>query len=310
MTQFQLGVFGRVLGATMLVLLGACLPGGDPLLPDDGDGVGGSGGGGGTGPAALRCVKAGCSNQLCLSALDVAQGGGGSDCEWREEYACYQKAACEPQPDGTCGFTPTPALSACLSGAGGGTCTQGGRVYKDGESVPSGDCNSCTCSNGAIQCTLIACNPQPVITCMHGGRVYQPGDTFQDDKSCNKCTCHENGGVSCTEINCPLPAPQPACRRTGCSGQICADRDVASTCEWREEYACYKTAPCERQVDGTCGFTPTDALKMCLAKVGVCEYGGRTYRVGDTFAATDGCNTCSCTESGFVACTRRACPAP
>ncbi len=38
-----------------------------------------------------------------------------------------------------------------------------------------------------------------------------------------------------------------------------------------------------------------------------CSYGGQTYQTGDQFEATDGCNTCSCSESGSVACTKRAC---
>jgi hypothetical protein len=35
-------------------------------------------------------------------------------------------------------------------------------------------------------------------------------------------------------------------------------------------------------------------------------YGGRTYVVGESFPATDGCNSCSCTAQG-VACTALAC---
>jgi hypothetical protein len=53
----------------------------------------------------------------------------------------------------------------------------------------------------------------------------------------------------------------------GCSGQICSDQpDMASTCEWREEYACYKTARCEKQASGQCGWTATAELNMCLNK--------------------------------------------
>lgn len=55
------------------------------------------------------------------------------------------------------------------------------------------------------------------------------------------------------------------CFRTGCSGHVCADRDIITTCEFREDYACYATATCERQPDGQCGFTPTAALSSCLA---------------------------------------------
>ena len=56
-----------------------------------------------------------------------------------------------------------------------------------------------------------------------------------------------------------------ACQKTGCSGQICSDEDVATTCEYRDEYACYRDAVCERQADGECGWTQTDELSACLA---------------------------------------------
>lgn len=54
------------------------------------------------------------------------------------------------------------------------------------------------------------------------------------------------------------------CVVTGCSGQICSDHDVVSTCEFQESYACYKDAICERQATGQCGWTQTPALKQCL----------------------------------------------
>lgn len=38
-----------------------------------------------------------------------------------------------------------------------------------------------------------------------------------------------------------------------------------------------------------------------------CDYGGATYENGETFAATDGCNTCSCGDDGMVSCTKIAC---
>jgi hypothetical protein len=64
---------------------------------------------------------------------------------------------------------------------------------------------------------------------------------------------------------CIEPSPTPGgCRPTGCSGQLCAAESVATTCEWRPEYACYQTASCERQPDGACGWTMTDALRACL----------------------------------------------
>jgi hypothetical protein len=58
-----------------------------------------------------------------------------------------------------------------------------------------------------------------------------------------------------------------SCYVGGCSGQICSDQEgVISTCEWRDEYACYQTATCARQPDGQCGWTPTEELNSCLAE--------------------------------------------
>jgi hypothetical protein len=55
------------------------------------------------------------------------------------------------------------------------------------------------------------------------------------------------------------------CYIGGCAGQVCSDQQgVITTCEWHEEYACYQDATCERQQDGTCGWTPTPELEACL----------------------------------------------
>jgi hypothetical protein len=51
----------------------------------------------------------------------------------------------------------------------------------------------------------------------------------------------------------------------GCSSQICSDQpDAVSTCEYRSEYGCYKSARCERQTNGSCGWTQTSTLTQCL----------------------------------------------
>lgn len=62
------------------------------------------------------------------------------------------------------------------------------------------------------------------------------------------------------------PIVQGGCKVTGCSGQVCSDEEVITTCEWREEYACYKTAKCERQADDKCGWTMTDELAACMSQ--------------------------------------------
>jgi len=65
----------------------------------------------GTASGGKRCFKTGCSSQVCADH-DVI-----TTCEFRPEYACYQKAACARQANGECGFTQTPELAACLARA-------------------------------------------------------------------------------------------------------------------------------------------------------------------------------------------------
>lgn len=60
------------------------------------------------------------------------------------------------------------------------------------------------------------------------------------------------------------------CIKGGCSGQLCVDEQAGesgiSTCEWRDEYECYKYAVCERQKSGKCAFTPNTQFQQCLDK--------------------------------------------
>lgn len=64
------------------------------------------------------------------------------------------------------------------------------------------------------------------------------------------------------------------CYVGGCSSQLCTDDPGGgvSTCEWRDEYACYSTATCERQGDGQCGWTKTDELEKCLGGSGAFQW--------------------------------------
>ena len=63
--------------------------------------------------------------------------------------------------------------------------------------------------------------------------------------------------------------PSKKCYIGGCSAQLCTDQpDMASTCEYRDEYACYQGATCEVQADGECGWTETPAFRACIAAAG------------------------------------------
>ena len=76
-------------------------------------------------------------------------------------------------------------------------------------------------------------------------------DAPQPDESDTPETGRERGG----------------CMVTGCSGQVCADHDAITTCEFRPEYACYQDAVCERQADKQCGWTLTSAVGRCLMEL-------------------------------------------
>ena len=61
-----------------------------------------------------------------------------------------------------------------------------------------------------------------------------------------------------------LPVVKDGCKISGCSGEICSDKELLTNCKWQEEYVCYRFALCERQQDNRCGWTMTDKAKQCL----------------------------------------------
>ena len=69
----------------------------------------------------------------------------------------------------------------------------------------------------------------------------------------------------------PKPMPAPGCAVGGCSQQVCGEvgevENVVTTCEYREEYACYAHSKCERQTNGQCGWTQTAEYNRCIANI-------------------------------------------
>ncbi len=62
------------------------------------------------------------------------------------------------------------------------------------------------------------------------------------------------------------PVATGGCYIGGCSSEICSsEQGVVSNCIYKSEFACYKTAKCERQASGQCGWTSTNSLNSCLA---------------------------------------------
>ncbi len=65
---------------------------------------------GGKESATGPCYVGGCSGEVCSGQPNTI-----SNCLYSEQFACYQKATCERQSTGVCGWTPTPELNACLN---------------------------------------------------------------------------------------------------------------------------------------------------------------------------------------------------
>lgn len=80
-----------------------------------------------------------------------------------------------------------------------------------------------------------------------------------------------DGRLFVEEVTPPQPTPVvgAGCAIGGCSNQLCGEageiENVATTCEYREAYACYRSASCVQQTSGKCGWTETPELRTCLS---------------------------------------------
>lgn len=226
------------------------------------------------------------------------------------------------------------------SGGGGGSCKFNGSTYADGETFPAGDgCNTCTCNEGEVGCTLLACTEG----CFYEGNFYDYGQTFPAGDGCNTCECQQDGTVGCTAIGCT----------------VCSDvsdayglaMDEAKTCDPNQTGQCSKpiteglNCGCTTFVnpenseaieavhaaqddwsalscggDVVCGACASPSGAYCSAE-GRCEtvWGAS----GDASCQVDGvvypsgssdvpdpfsCNTCSCENGELTGCSENDCP--
>jgi hypothetical protein len=75
------------------------------------------------------------------------------------------------------------------------------------------------------------------------------------------------GGPSSSSSAVPERYVSSDCRIGGCSGEVCGDaggEPIVSNCISNPAFSCYKTARCEKQADGACGWTMTSELSACL----------------------------------------------
>jgi len=117
------------------------------------------------------------------------------------------------------------------------------------------------CANGG--CVWL-CDAEPVNDSGPGGT--DTGPTGDATEGCTADTdCAEGWVCDATTATCQKESVLPACIRTGCSGEICAPESMASICLWLDWYACLSLTVCERQEDGNCAFTMTEAVQACMA---------------------------------------------
>ena len=207
----------------------------------------------------------------CIGTCTDPKPGCESDAECAPGEACI-KDVCPLAP---CAFDPATGEAVCPPCYG--TC--------QGTEPPPYDCQvDSDCASGycAIElCTKIACQeggPCPI--CLGYCSEPEPAGCTSD-ADCGKgqaCAiacpaCFAPGGCGPCIGTCVDVAPA-GCVATGCSGQICAAQPMASTCEWKPEYACYAYANCTSDSVGQCGWQKTPEFVACMDKlngVGMCN---------------------------------------
>jgi len=137
--------------------------------------------------------------------------------------------------------TSTSPVVACMEEAM--QCPDGSYVSRVGP-----NCDFEVCPNVSNPTDLVACTMEAKL-CPDGSYVSRQGP-------------------KCEFASCPTSSVKNDCVVGGCSGTLCGEsgEDLISTCEYKEEYQCYKQATCERQATGKCGWTQTSEFTSCLSK--------------------------------------------
>lgn len=199
----------------------------------------------------------------CEPRPNAGQCQSDSDCGAGQYCGCGQDPSC-PMCD-VCFFQ-------CMPRQGGGECK---------EDADCGRGNVCTmyyppCAAPPADMPMPPDYCQPIGVCepapIPDGRCLADADCSTGEK-CQPAVCP---AIACAPGQyCPpcygtcAPVEEPgSCVRTGCSGQVCADTDVATTCEWAPWYQCYRAAICGRSSAGTCEWQRTDEFVRCMTENG------------------------------------------
>lgn len=214
-----------------------------------------------------RCLYNGA---VLVSGQSIADPGNPcSECTCQSGSVRCVRKQCPPA------HCPHPTSNQCGCPVCDGCHFQGG-TYADGQMLPGGACQDCTCSRGEVVCAQRRCPP---VSCSHPaldgcgcgvcdrcnfqGRDCYNGERFPHPSDrCQQCSCL-NGGVVCSHVRCPNPG---------------------------------------------CGRPVTPPGECCPVCTGMCFHHGREYQSGSTFISpSDPCSSCSCLNE-VVNCQRRSCP--
>ncbi|KAJ3083143.1 hypothetical protein HK102_001229 [Quaeritorhiza haematococci] len=239
--------------------------------------------------AARECVRTGCNGELCVDSKYFDGTASPGICQWKPEFECYKTAVCKQQADGTCGFTKTSALERCITDAKAADVSFTKRASDVVKPAPP---------KPAKQCVRSGCNKERCVDAhtasseIHGICLWKPEFDCLKTAACELQSDGHCGFTQTPELNrCiadvksqetpeaePLavaqdgPTPTKQCVKAGCNGELCVDAETASTinpgiCIWQPEFECFKSAACEVQTNGDCGFTQTSELNRCIADV-------------------------------------------
>ena len=215
------------------------------------------------------------THTLSSAAGNGSDAGSGGGAQAGEGGSAGSLPGASGGSGGSGGSPAAGSAGQSLGGAGEQSAGSGGNVSSHAcppnIAIPDlcrlcadGSCGRPVCKDGEFTGSW-ACpeDEEPAVNCDCVLGAYVPvcgvdGQTY--DAAC---------GRQCVPvaIACNGECPCSGCIAGGCSGQLCVDASQQapiSTCEWRPEYACYRTATCERQANGNCGWTSTPELTQCL----------------------------------------------
>lgn len=196
---------------------------------------------------------------------------------------------------GAGGGLPVLGVGLCDTNKLASQLTAADRAFLD--SQPGGCGETKPCPEGLVQCFVDPCQ---VSSCDVPGA---------------KCVSNYCGGCFAEWYDV---AGNRVCVDEGCSSDD--DCSFGSWCRGADEYrsecvpfaepgeACGGEGPEAQRCQPALICVPDDPEYGSAGTCAACSFDGEPYQVGDTFPAGDGCNTCFCSNEGFVGCTLILCP--